>query len=541
MKQAARTPGGLAMHDPIAFWIGTLAIAAGVLAHVPMFVCASHMGYRMVGMPMDAWMLAGMALIPAGLALAAWGLLPRVGLLRSQGSGAGLPGFHTADGIPLNARHWSLVAVLVIALVIDVMKPATIGFVMPGLTREYGLDKQNAGFLALVALSGTTVGSVLWGMIADRCGRRATILLSALMFIGTAICGAMPSFAWNLGMCFLMGASAGGMLPITFTLMAEMIPAAHRGWLLVGLGGIGNSAGYLVAAGAASLLEPLYGWRVLWLLGLPTGTIIILLSRLLPESPRFLASSGLHDQARAVLARFAGPAIEPDADTAHAAAPIGAGMRDLLRGGYGPLTIGMLVAGIAWGLANFGFLLWLPTNLRAMGMDAATATALLARSAFVALPGTVVVIWLYHRWSTVKTLVLFIALSALSLASFFVLGRFGGNASAALAAATIALLVSASGVIATLIPYASEIYPVHLRATGSGVIAAGSKLGGILGAGLGVAGLFSHLSLAALAIAVPMAAAAFLLARSGIDTRGRGLEDIQRLIDDEAEPDLKVA
>src|SRR3546814_7869293 len=69
------------------------------------------------------------------------------------------------------------------------------------------------------------------------------------MFSGTAICGAMPTFEWNLVMCFLMGASAGGMLPIAFTLMAETVPAAHRGWLLVALGGVGTSAGYLLAAG----------------------------------------------------------------------------------------------------------------------------------------------------------------------------------------------------------------------------------------------------------------------------------------------------
>jgi putative MFS transporter len=231
--------------------------------------------------------------------------MPRIGAARGQAAPGHGHGLASAGGRRHSAerQHWSLVIVLAVALTIDVMKPATLGFVMPGMTREYALSKQNAGLLALVALTGTTVGSVVWGMIADRFGRRATILLSALMFIGTAICGAMPSFGWNLAMCFLMGASAGGLLPITFTLMAEMIPAAHRGWLLVALGGIGNSAGYLAAAGAASLLEPTYSWRVLWLLGLPTGAVIILLSRLLPESPRFLANNGLYEEARAVLAQ----------------------------------------------------------------------------------------------------------------------------------------------------------------------------------------------------------------------------------------------
>jgi putative MFS transporter len=529
-------PNGFSFHHPVAFWLGTLAIVAGVLAHIPMFVCASHMGYRMAGMEMDAAMLAGMALIPLGLVLAAYGLMPRIGSLRGGAGGQAALLFEVADGVPLNRRHWSLVLVLVVALTIDVMKPATLGFVMPGMTSEYALSKQNAGFLALIALTGTTVGSVVWGLIADRFGRRATILLSALMFIGTAICGAMPSFGWNLAMCFLMGASAGGLLPITFTLMAEMIPAAHRGWLLVALGGIGNSAGYLVAAGAASLLEPTFSWRVLWLLGLPTGAVIILLSRLLPESPRFLANNGLHAEARAVLARFAGTVREAaagpldEAAKAGAASAKGAGIAELLRGGYAPLTIGMGVAGVAWGLANFGFLLWLPMNLRAMGMDAATATSLLARSAVLALPGTLLVIWLYHRWSSVKTLVAFIALSAASLLGFFLLGWLGVASTAGMVLATVALLVSASGVIATLIPYASEIYPVHLRATGAGLIAASSKLGGILGAGLGVLGLFADLSLSAVAIAVPMLAAALLLAKNGIDTRGRRLEDIQDLM-----------
>src|SRR3546814_16863557 len=109
-------------------------------------------------------------------------------------------------------------------------------------------------------------------------------------------------------MCFLMGASAGGMLPIAFTLMAETVPAAHRGWLLVALSGVGTSAGYLLAAGAAATLEPLFSWRVLWLLNMPTGLVILILNRYIPESPRFLSNAGLESQARAVLRQFSGSA-----------------------------------------------------------------------------------------------------------------------------------------------------------------------------------------------------------------------------------------
>ncbi|MGH8028351.1 MAG: MFS transporter, partial [Arenimonas sp.] len=69
--------------------------------------------------------------------------------------------------------------------------------------------------------------------------------------------------------------------------------------------------------------------------------------------------------------------------------------------------------------------------------------------------------------------------------------------------------------------------PVHLRGTGSGLIAAASKFGGILGAGVGVLGLFKNLPLSALVIAVPTAVSAVMLYRAGIDTRGRGLEEIQ--------------
>jgi putative MFS transporter len=536
---------GVSFHRPRVFWLGCALLMAGVLAHGPMFVMSKSMHYHLAGMPMSPTMLVGMAMIPLGLALAAFGLMPPVGQVRQSRRGAHVHAyFHLADGVPLNRAHWTLVLVLVVALAVDVMKPATLGFVMPGVIVEYAISKEHAALLALVALAGTALGSIVWGRLADILGRRAAILLSALMFMGTSICGAMPSFSWNLAMCFLMGASAGGLLPIAFTLMAETIPAAHRGWLLVALGGIGTSAGYLLAAGAAALLEPLFSWRVLWLLGLPTGALIIVLNRWIPESPRFLCSAGMAEAARSVLLKFSGErgrALERD-DAAHPGAPVLdeqhplTTLRQLWHGRYAGLSGGLILCGVAWGLVNFGFLLWLPLNLGTLGVDAAAASTLLARSAIIALPGIAVVVWLYHHWSSVRSLVLFIGLTTLSLLAFAALAASHVRSPALTTAATVSLLISVSGVIAMLIPYAAEIYPVHLRGTGAGLIAASSKFGGIVGAGLGVLGFFEHPALAAALIAVPMSAAGILLLCTGIETRGLGLEHIQAVLNSGSRP-----
>ena len=531
----------IAFHHPVAFWLGCIAVVAGVLAHLPMLAMAAPMHYRLAGMPMDNMMRIGMALVPLGVLLAGYGLMPRLAQMRRtlHPDRSPLP-FHVADHAPLNREHWKLVAVLTVALAVDVMKPATIGFVMPGMSSEYGISTSTAGWLALSALTGTAVGSIVWGRLGDLFGRRATILLSALMFMGTSICGAMPAFGWNLVMCFMMGAAAGGMLPITFALMAEMIPTAHRGWLLVALGGIGTSAGYLLASGAATLFEPSYSWRALWLLNLPTGALIVFLNRYIPESPRFLALEGLEDQARAVLRKFSGgiapvlpegqhalEGVRPEQQGSTTKGSARIGLRHLLRGRHASITWGLMLCAIAWGLVNFGFLLWLPGNLGKLGIDAQGSSALLARSALLALPGVGVVVALYQRWSSIRTLVLFIGLTALALLFFFAIDLAEMRSASVTTAGTVALLLSVSGVIATLIPYAAEIYPVHLRSTGAGLIAGSSKFGGILGAVLGVLGLFGHFMLSALLIALPMAAAAWMLARGGVETRGHGLEAIQ--------------
>src|SRR5205085_3705057 len=182
----------------------------------------------------------------------------------------------------------------------DVMKPTAQTIMVPVFAKDYNLKSPGnptghpvAALLPLFGISGTVIGSFLWGWLGDRIGRRASILLAGVVFVATSICGSMPSYRLNLGMCFVMGLGAGGMLPIMFALIAETIPARHRGWLMVLIGG--DIAGaYIITSWLASTIAApdRFGWRMLWLLGLPTGMILIGLNRWIPESPRFLLTNG---------------------------------------------------------------------------------------------------------------------------------------------------------------------------------------------------------------------------------------------------------
>jgi putative MFS transporter len=509
----------------VAFWLGTVAIVTGVSFHLPDFLSARAMHFQLSGMPMSKLMYAGMALIVAGLAATTYGLFPARDSRAPDASAAFQ--LHTLDDARLTWAHWKLVAVLGAALVVDVMKPATLGFVAPGLRQEYGLSTATASLLALFAMIGTTAGSIVWGMLADRLGRRGSILLAALMFISTGICGTMPSFSWNLAMCFLMGMSAGGMLPIVFALLAEIIPARHRGWISVLVGGLGSAGGYLAASWAAASLEPLFGWRILWLLNLPTGLLVVLLSRFIPESPRFLLHAGKVAEARRTLARFDIELLPLPAGAPPVAADQATEFRQLFRRPYLVLTCTVCLFGAAWGLVNWGFLTWLPTILLDyLHLDGRIANRLLATSALFAAPGCVLVAWLYGCWSSKKTMVLF----ALGTAS--VLGAYAtfrpGDSPAWFGVLTVLLLVGLSGMIAMLSPYSAELYPTRLRATGAGVTASSSKVGGVVGpsAVACLLSAFPGLAVPALCLAAPLLVAAGGLWLNGRETSGKGLEEI---------------
>ena len=500
-----------------AFVLGVVAVTGGVVMHAPMFLMGRHNHFILAGMPVGWDMVAGMVAIVAGIGLAAYGLLPKevaAQLAASQDMVVSPP-----EDAPLAPAHWTLMAVLVIALVIDIMKPATLGFVLPGMMSEYRVDQATVSAFPFAALVGTVIGSILWGIIADIYGRKASILLAAVMFVGTSICGAMPSLAWNVGMCFLMGAAAGGMLPVTYALLAEMMPSRHRGWALVLVGGLGAVGGYFAASALSALLQPDFGWRIMWLLNLPTGLSLVLLGALIPESARFLLARGRRDEAAAVMARFGSNARR--VRRAEAAA----------SGSSAPLTgrafIGKLIAlslaATCYGLINFGLLLWLPADLVARGQSVEVSSRLLAESALIAFPTIFVVAFAYSAWSSKWSVVGSIAITILGLIGVL---RVELTDAGSPVVPVALLIIGTSALIAMILPYTAESFPLRIRGRTTGTVAACTKAGGMFAQLLAMLALVPPLGIVSLAIIVPTLAALVMVARYGKETRGRDLRDL---------------
>lgn len=132
-KRLKLSPGGSLFAHPVAFWLGFATVTAGVVLHIPMYLDAARMRYRMVGMSPDPEMLVGMALILAGLAAVAYGLIPAP---RRRPSESAQVVIDPLDGACLGRAHVAVLVAMSIAVTIDAMKPITLGFVVPGMAKE---------------------------------------------------------------------------------------------------------------------------------------------------------------------------------------------------------------------------------------------------------------------------------------------------------------------------------------------------------------------------------------------------------------------
>lgn len=533
-RSVRRTALGVTYEHPRAFWLGVLLTTAGTLMQLPMYLMARDVHYRLVGMKVDGTMAGGMALMLTGIGLVAYGVFPRLADV-TKGAVSRIK-VTALDDAPITRAHVGLILVMAAAVTIDVMKPTTLAFVAPGAAKEYGLRSAlnphalgwPIALYPLSGISGTVIGSFFWGWLADRIGRRASILIAAVMFVATSTCGAMPAYSMNLAMCFVMGLGVGGMLPIIFSLVSETMPSRHRGWIIVLIGGDVAGA-YIVMSWLSSTIgaPDRFGWRVLWLVGIPISVLLVLLNRWIPESPRFLLQHGRDAEAMAVMKRYGAVVVHVDESELDVEEHVHGRYLQLFLRPFTGLTLVVFTLALGIGMVQFGFQQWIPSNLQKLGYNEVNAAKILRDSALIGFPLNFPIALLYGFWSSKKTIIAMAVLSAGALVGFVAAGEAVAHNSLLLHVLLIVPIWGISSLTSVTAAYASEIYPTRIRARGTGLTAAGTKLGGVMIlAAVAAAVAAPSISMTALLGAAPLATAVVLMLVFGVETRRKGLEQI---------------
>jgi putative MFS transporter len=536
---------GIEYQHPAAFRFGVAAVTVGVILHLPFYFSARHSApltgvgrYHLVGQTPDASMWFGMLLIFVGLAATAYGVFPRLSTV-SRGYVSKIR-VRALDAAPLRPAHVGLLLVMAAAITIDVMKPTTLAFIAPGAAAEYGLKSPlnptahalPVALYPLFGISGTVIGSFLWGYFGDKIGRRASILLAAIIFIAVAVCGSMPVFEANLAVCFIMGLGVGGMLPITFALMAETIPARHRGWLMVLIGGDVAGAYIICSWLASTIASPEhFGWRMLWWVSLPTGLVLMLLNRWIPESPRFLLQHGRDEEARAIMERYGAVVTEGDDSLLRVERDVRSRFAQLFSRPFVGLSAIVLLLGLGIGIVQYGFQQWIPSNLQKLGFTSVTASTILRNSALIGFPLNFPIAWLYGYWSAKKTIIFMAATTTAALVGFAVASNGqlvrDGHSTTLLYILLIVPIWGISSLTAVMVAYASEVFPTKVRSRGTGLAAGATKFGGVLILATVVAAIAApSIRSTALIGAIPLILAIVAMILFGVETKKKQLERI---------------
>ena len=530
--QLRKSLNGASYERPLIFWISVVLILTGVFMQLPMFYMARMNHYRLAGMPVTNEMLIGMGLEFAGLGLCAYSLFPSARAVRPELSRISIA---PLDDAAIKPAHIGLLIVMSLTIAIDGMKPAAFAFLAPGAAAEYGLKSPlnptahalSIALYPLFGIGGTVAGSFVWGWLGDRMGRRASILLAAMIFIATSTCGCMPRYWMNLVTCFIMGVGVGGLLPIGFTLLSETVPRRHRGWMMV-LAGSSIALAYLAVSWlAATWASPAhFGWRLLWLVGLPSGLLLLLLNRWIPESPRFLLAQGRNQEARAIMRRYGATVTEGESELAVEKELVG-GFRLLVSGPFIALSAAIVLLALSVGTTQYGFSQWIPSNLQRLGLSSVSASALLRNAAIIGFPFSLPVALLYARWGGKKTVLLVAAIMAAALGAFVILGNHVTASHVVLYALLVVPVWGISILYSVLAAYTAEVYPTVIRSRGTGLSAGATKLGGVLILALVVVAVAAPSIRVTAAIgAVPMVLAVVAIAAFGPETRFKPLEQI---------------
>lgn len=279
------------------------------------------------------------------------------------------------DRIPTGRFHWRLAIAVGAGLFVDGFDIYLGSGVSAALVRQHIASLSIVATLAGVTVLGLAIGGIGAGMLADHLGRRMTLRCTMAIVVAGSLGAAFAPNMPTLILCRAIAAlGLGGESVIGYAMLSEFLPPRGRGYWLGWIGLAANIGMPLALLIGAWVLPHPQGWR--WMLALPAAAAlpVLWLRRSLPESPRWLAARGRGAEADRIVATieapYAGTLPPPASGLPEAASPVPDGLfarRHRVR-----LVVAAAV-NIGIISAVFGFVAWLPTFLASAGHSIASS------------------------------------------------------------------------------------------------------------------------------------------------------------------------
>ncbi|MFK7733677.1 MAG: MFS transporter [Pseudomonadales bacterium] len=379
---------------------------------------------------------------------------------------------------PMNSWQWAAVLVTVGLNALDGFDVLSISFAAPGIASDWGIDRAALGWILSMELFGMAIGSITLGPVADKVGRRPTILFCLVAMTigmaGAAYANGMQSLLfWRL----LTGVGIGGMLAAINAAASEFSNLRWRGLAMAAMvigypiGGILGGLGVQHILGAG-------GWRDIFMFGAwATAAFIPLVWFFMPESPVFYdrrRAPGALERINPILARFGHQEATELSSLPESAEKTS--LADIFKPGLMMVTVLVTLAYFAHITSFYYIIKWIPKIVVDMGFEARSAAAVLTWVNVGGAIGGAVFGYLATRMA-LRPLTIVTLLIASAMIVWF--GRGSSDLHSLTVAVGITGFFTNAGVVGMYSLFA-KVFPTHVRATGTGFAIGMGRGGAVL-------------------------------------------------------------
>ncbi|AWC30684.1 MFS transporter [Bacillus cytotoxicus] len=332
----------------------------------------------------------------------------------------------------------------------DAMDVGMLSFVIVSLQKEWGLTSQEIGWIGSINSIGMAVGALLFGIMADKRGRKSVFVITLLLFsIGSGLTALTTTVGAFLILRFFIGMGLGGELPVASTLVSESVEAHERGRIVVLLESFW-AGGWLIAAIISYFVIPKYGWEVAMVLSAVPAIYALYLRWKLPDSPKFEKV----EKRQSVMTNI----------------------KAVWSKEYRKATVMLWILWFCVVFSYYGMFLWLPSVMVLKGFSLIKSFEYVLIMTLAQLPGYFTAAWFIERVGRKFVLITYLIGTACSAYIFGI-----ADSVTILVVAGMFLSFFNLGAWGALYAYTPEQYPTAIRGTGAGMAAAFGRIGGILG------------------------------------------------------------